>query len=142
MQPEVVAVLTARKLAYAAHEAHGAADAAALQQPPAVCVTQLAAAAACSVDDLQLLQQYGCLPAAHGVYTSLMTWLQQQQQQQQQRQQQEGREEDSEPACLVEDGSQLQSAAAAAATFAPNLLAAVLKQQGGLPAVNLVSTQQ
>jgi hypothetical protein len=89
-------------------------------------------------DELQLLDDYGCLPAAHGVYTSLMTCLQQPQpqQSQQQQQQQLSTEHDGR---TEYDRLRLQSASAGAAAFAPGLLASVLQQPSGEPAIRLVS---
>jgi hypothetical protein len=69
------------------------------------------------------------------VYHSLVTCLQQLQPQQQQ-QQQPSAEHDRRTEC---DRLRLQSASAGAAAFAPGLLASVLQQQSGAPAIKLVS---
>lgn len=141
MQAEVLAVVHARKTAGGTAAGGGSRGMAAgalvsaaaagggghAATATAATAATAAAAAGVGVDDLELLEQYGCLPEAHGVYTALMTCLQQQQQGQQQQQQSAAGSE-----------VRLQTAAAAAAALAPGLLGAVLRQQGGLPAYKLV----
>lgn len=123
MQAEVQAVLQAQQAAAGGGSTARCRGGDAGHEP-SVCVQPGAAAAD---DELHLLDQHGCLPQAHGVFTNLLTWLQQQQQPQ---------EEGSAPNTSV----RLQSAAAAAAALAPGLLAGVLQQQRGVPTVKLVST--
>ena len=137
MRPQVSRVLYDRKVAQAA-----AADGCPAGLAPAggsgSSRPSAGAGGLAAADELQLLEQHGCLPAAEGVYSSLMAWLQQQpthtagQATHLQQQQQQGAE-----AC--EGGPRLQSAAAAAAALAPRLLASLLRQQGDLPAPKLVS---
>jgi len=142
MQAEVLAVVHDRQAVKAAAAAAGAAQ-------PTFRVEQLqgtrggaaggeaaggAGGLEGAADTLQLLDDCGCLPEAHGVFTNLLTWLQQQQQQQQQ-----GPEGHHPGEAVAGSPLRLQSAAAAAAALAPGLLAGVLQQQGGLPAVKLVS---
>ena len=159
MQPAVLEVVRLQKLAQAAAAAArhpvGFAAAAGSSMGRDNLIEPLAAAAAAGHckggggllggdGEAQLLAQYGCLPAAEGVYCRLLTWLQQQapdtagqpaqqQQEQEQHQRQHG-------IGASEGEARLQSAAAAAAAgLAPQLLAGVLQQQGHLPATKLVS---
>lgn len=138
MYAEVTAVVQARLLAKAAAATSPGEDAApVLHAAGGSGISSASAPAgqslggAAGADELQLLSQHGVLPAAHGVYSSLVTCLQHPHRQQQQQQESQS---DCGGVSL-----RLQSAAASAAALAPGLLVSMLRQQAGAPAVKLVS---